>query len=112
MAFTVTAGVNDPVNGFASFTATTDTSSAAVTISPGFEPSEVTVYNTTTPITYRWAKGMAAGTMDKIIAAGTHTNEGSNGITVVGAGTATGPTVTLGTGCHTNSASFVIFLRR
>lgn len=112
MAFTFTSVLNDPVNGVAYYTATTDTSSAAGSISPGFEPTVVNVYQITTPITYRWAKGMTAAHMNKVIANGTQTHETSNGITVVGPGGTAAPSVTLGTGCHTNSASFVIELRR
>lgn len=112
MAFTFTAVLNDPVNGVAYYTATTDTNSAAGTISPGFEATSVVVHNVTTPISYMWRKGMDAAKMIKIIANGTQTYEASNGITVVGAGSTAAPSVTLGTGCHTNSASFVIELRR
>lgn len=112
MAFTFTLVENDPVNGVAHYTATTDTSSAAGSFTPGFEPKEITVSQITTPITYYWAKGMAAGKMKKIIANGTQTYEASNGITVTTAGGSATPTVTLGTGCHTNSADFVIVARR
>lgn len=112
MAITYTAVVNDSVNGVATYTGTADTNSAASSISPGFEPSEILVYQVTNNITYRWAKGMTAGHMNKVIANGTQTHETSNGITVTGAGSATGPVVTFGTGIHTNSASFVVVLRR
>lgn len=112
MAFTFTLVENDPVAGVAFYTATTDTSSAAGSITPGFSPNSVYVYQLTTPITYRWTRGMTAAHMNKIIANGTQTEETTNGITVTSAGGSTTPTVTLGTGCHTNSASFVIELRR
>lgn len=114
MAFTITTGVVEPSTGTAFYTATTDTSSAAGTLSPGFEPVEVTVINTTTPVTHKWIKGMAAGTANKVVAAGTQTTVASNGITVAGPNSATpvAPLVTLGTDLHVNSASYVIILRR
>ncbi len=114
MAFTFTTGVVEPSTGTAFFTATTDTSSAAGTINPGFEPVEVLCINTTTPVTHRWVKGMAAGTANKVVAAGTQTTVSSNGITITGPNSATPvlPTVTLGTDCHTNSASYVIVCRK
>ena len=114
MAFTFTAGAVEPGTGNIFYTATTDTNSAAGTINPGFEPVEIIVINTTTTITHRWLKGMAAGTANKVVAAGTQTTVGSNGITVAGPNSASPvlPTVTLGTDLHINSASYVILLKR
>lgn len=114
MAFTFGTPTTDEY-GVTSLTATTDTSSAAGSFtSLGFVPNEVIVYNTTTPVTHRWATGMAAGTANKVVAAGTQTTAGSNGITVTGpnSATPTQPTVTLGTDLHVNSASYVIVCRK
>lgn len=114
MAFTISAGAIDPTTGEAFYTATTDTSSAAGSFNPGFMPSEIVVINTTTPVTHRWFTGMAAGTANKVVAAGTQTTVASNGITVTGPTSAAPvlPTVTLGTDLHVNSASYVILIRR
>ena len=113
MAFTFGTPVYDEY-GVCSVTATTDTSSAAGVITVGFVPNEVIVYNTTTPVTHRWNTGMAAGTANKVIAAGTQTTVAANGITVTGpnSATPTQPTITIGTDAHVNSASYVVVFRK
>jgi hypothetical protein len=96
--------------------ATTDTASAAGTFNCPFFPSRITVYQQTTPAEYAWMYGMSAGYMKKITAAGVMTTEATNGITVTPENTGVlgnGPArVTLGTGCHTNSATFRIVCER
>ena len=112
MAFTFATPTDDPVTGLYSAAATTDTSSAAGTFNCPFYPRHIVVYQQTTPAQYEWFEGMAAGYMKKVIAAGTVTTETTNGITVAADATGTagnGPwRVTLGTGLHTNSATFRI----
>jgi hypothetical protein len=110
MAFTFSNAQADPVTGFYTCTATTDATSAAGTFYPGFKPRYVRVLQVTTPAIYEFVDGMAAGTMIQQIAAGTTSLVGTNGITVVGGDSATPAqaAVTLGTGCHTNSATFRI----
>ena len=116
MAFTFTNVTNDPVTGLQTITATVDTNSAAGTFYIGFKPRYIVVYQETTPAQYEWVEGMTAAYMKKTIANGTMTQETSNGITVVATTSVTagqGPwAVTLGTGCHTNSAAFRILCFR
>lgn len=113
MAFTFGTPVTDEY-GVTSLTATTDTSSAAGSFTLGFVPNEVIVYNTTTPVTHRWTYPMTAGTANKVVAAGTQTTAGSNGVTVTGPNSTppVQPTVLLGTDLHVNSASYVIVCRK
>ena len=103
---------DDPVTGIATLSATTDSSSAAGTFYVGFSPRYILVYQQTTPAQYEWHFGMTAAYMKKTVAAGTVTTDTTNGITVAATTSATagqGPfAVTLGTGCHTNSATFRI----
>jgi len=112
MAFTFASVSDDPITGIQTFSATTDTSSAAGTFYTGFSPRYILVYQETTPAQYEWFEGMTAAYMKKIVAAGTVTTDTTNGITVkatVSATSGQGPyQVTLGTGCHTNSATFRI----
>lgn len=114
MAFTFTVTQQDPVAGICTVAATTDTSSAAGTFNPGFEPTKIEVYDITNQITYIWVAGMADASMRKIAAAGTQTDPSSNGITVVGVNDASPArsAVTLGTGCHTNSSTYKIICHR
>jgi len=116
MAFTFTTVTNDPVTGLQTLTASTNTSSAAGTFYVGFKPRYILVYQETTPAQYEWFEGTAAANMKKTIAAGTVSQETSNGITVAATTSVTagqGPwAVTLGTGCHTNSAAFRILCFR
>jgi hypothetical protein len=103
---------DDPITGVYTLSATTDTSSAAGTFYCPFTPRYIVVYQQTTPAVYEWFTGMTAAYMKKTVAAGTVTTETSNGITVANTTDATagnGPVaVILGTGCHTNSATFRI----
>jgi len=112
MAFTFATVSDDPVTGIATYSATTNTSSAAGTFYVGFKPRYILVFQETTPAQYEYFEGMTAAYMKKTIAAGTVSTETSNGITVAATTSATtgnGPyAVTLGTGCHTNSATFRI----
>lgn len=114
MAFTFTAGTFDPVNGILTYGATTDASSAAGSITPGFVPRKIVVTDTTTPNKYEWNDRMASPFMVKTAAAGTLTSTATNAITVTGPASspATAPTVTLGTAVHTNSCTYVIELYR
>ncbi len=48
----------------------------------GFIPRRIVLLEATTPIRYEWFEGMAAGYVEKIVAAGTHTVETSGGPTV------------------------------
>ena len=114
MAFTFVAVTNDPVTGLQTLTASTDTSSAAGSFTLGFKPRRITVYQKTTPAEYGWFEGMTAAHMKKTIAAGTMTQETSNGITVAATTALTGGpwVVTLGTGLHTNSAAYHIVCER
>jgi hypothetical protein len=111
MAFTFASVSDDPITGIQTFSATTNTSSAAGTFYPGFSPRYILVYQETTPAQYEWFEGMTAA-YKKTVAAGTVTTETTNGITVKATTSATsgnGPyEVTLGTGIHTNSATFRI----
>lgn len=104
--------VADPVTGLFNLSATTDTASAAGSFTCPFFPRRITVYQQTTPAQYEWFYGMTNGYMKKTVAAGTMTTETTNGISVASEATGvvgTGPvTVTLGTGLHTNSATFRI----
>ena len=112
MAFTFTVLNDDPVTGLYTLSATTDTSSAAGTFYIGFNPRYIQVFQQTTPAQYEYYDGLTAAYMKKTVAAGTVTTETANGITVAATTSATsgnGPyAVTLGTGCHTNSATFRI----
>ena len=103
---------DDPVTGLFTLSATTDTSSAAGTFNCPFYPRYIKVYQQTTPAEYEWFAGMTDAYMKKTVAAGTVTTETANGITVALDSTGTvgnGPwRVTLGTGVHTNSATFRI----
>jgi hypothetical protein len=104
--------LDDPVTGLLSLSATTDASSAAGTFYIGFKPRYIQVFQQTTPASYEYYDGMTAAYMKKTIANGTMTTETTNGITVAATTSATagnGPyAITLGTGVHTNSATFRI----
>jgi len=112
MAFTFATVSDDPVTGIATYSATTDTSSAAGTFYVGFKPRYILVFQETTPAKYEFFEGMTAAYMAKTVAAGTMSTVTTDGITVATTASATignGPySVTLGTGCHTNSATFRI----
>jgi len=112
MAFTFTSVSDDPITGIQTFSATTNTASAAGTFYTGFKPRYILVFQETTPAQYEYFEGMTDAYMKKTVAAGTVTTETTNGITVAATTSATsgnGPyMVTLGTGCHTNSATFRI----
>lgn len=112
MAFTFTRVSKDPVTGTEILTATTNTASAAGSFTVGAKPRVVEVQQITTPASYKWTEAMSNGYMTKITSAGTMTTETANGISVAATTSATtGPwTVTLGTGLHTNSATFNIAL--
>lgn len=114
MAFTFTKLSEDPVTGVETLTASTNTASAAGSFYCGFKPRYINVYQATTPAQYEYFDTMAAGYMKKVTAAGTMTTETTNGITVAASVSVTpgdGPwLITLGTGLHTNSASFYITL--
>ena len=114
MAFTFTAGTLDAVNGIQTYSATTDASSAAGSVTLGFVPRKVEVLDITNANKYEWNDQMAAASMFKTVTAGTFTYVSSNGITVAGPSSATAsqPTVTLGTGLHTNSSTYKILFYR
>lgn len=114
MAFTFTQTADDPVSGLLTYTATTNTASAAGTFYVGFKPRKIEIFQATTPAYYEYCEDMTAAYMMKVTAAGTMTTETANGITVAATTSATvgnGPyAVTFGTGLHTNSATFYITL--
>ena len=114
MAFTFTAGTTDAVSGIVTYKATTDTSSAASSVTLGFVPRKVEVLDSTNANKYEWNDQMAAASMFKTVTAGTFTYVSSNGITVSGPNstTAAQPTLTLGTGLHTNSSTYTLVLYR
>lgn len=114
MAFTFTAGTLDAVSGIQTYAATTDASSAAGSVTLGFVPRKVEVFDITNANKYEWNDQMAAASMFKTVTAGTFTYASSNGITVTGpsSATAAAPTLTLGTGLHTNSSTYKIVLYR
>ena len=109
MAFTFTKVGYDPQAKQAIYTATTDTSSAAGTLNPGFTPTQVTIWDSTNANKYEWNAGMADASMFKTVTAGTFTYASSNGITPISTTAQQG--VTIGTGVHTNSSSYTIVLR-
>lgn len=112
MAFTFTAGTYDPQSGIQTYGATTDTSSAASSVTLGFKPQKVEVLDITNANKYEWNDQMAAASMFKTVTAGTFTYASSNGITVTApdSATATAFTLTLGTGVHTNSSTYKIVI--
>ena len=114
MAFTFTAGTTDAVSGIVTYKATTDTSSAASSVTLGFVPRKVEVLDSTNANKYEWNDQMAAASMFKTVTAGTFTYVSSAGITVTGPNSATAaqPTLTLGTGLHTNSSTYTLVLYR
>jgi hypothetical protein len=114
MAFTFTAGTMDPISGLQTYGATTDASSAAGSVTLGFKPRKVEVWDITNANRYDWNDQMAAASMFKIVTAGTFTYASSNGITVTGpdSATPTAFTLTLGTGIHTNSSTYKIVIFR
>jgi hypothetical protein len=109
MAFTFTKVQNDPGSKIALYTATTNTASAAGTISCGFVPIVVEVYDITNHVTFLWNDGMADASCRKIASDGTQTDPSTNGITPVSTTGTQG--VTLGTDLHTNSSSYSIILK-
>lgn len=112
MAFSFTLAKSPAVAGAGPtiYTATTDTSSAAGTINPGFTPTRVVVYDRTNVTRYEWNAGMANDSMYKTVTAGTYTRVTSNAITPVLASSGSTAGVTLGTGIHTNSSTYEIEL--
>ncbi len=109
MAFTFTKVGYDPQAKTAVYTATTNTSSAAGTLNPGFTPTTVDIWDSTNAIHFHWNAGMADASMFKTVTAGTFTYVSSNGITPISTTAQQG--VTIGTGVHTNSSSYTIVLR-
>lgn len=114
MAFTFTAGTLDAVNGIQTYGATTDASSAAGSVTLGFVPRKVEVFDITNANKYEWNDQMAAASMFKTVTAGTFTYASTNGITVASLAStpASAPVLTLGTGLHTNSSTYKIVLYR
>lgn len=109
MAWTFTKVSYDHAARRAIYTATTNTSSAAGTISCGFVPDTVDVYDSTNASHFHWNKGIADAKCFKHVTAGTLSFEASNGITPVSTTAAQG--VTLGTALHTNSSTYSIVLQ-
>lgn len=110
MAFTFTGQTQSYVNGAYTASATTNTSSAAGSLTVPFAPSAIEIYDETNANCYTWNNQMAAASMFKTVTAGTFTYASSNGITVTGptSSPAAAFTVTLGTGIHTNSSTYRI----
>lgn len=106
MAMTFTAGTVDPVSGIVTYKITTDASSAAGTLAPGFNPRKVEILDSTNANRYEWNDQMAAASMFKTVTAGPFTYVSSNGITVASG------TLTVGTGVHTNSSTYTMVLYR
>ena len=108
MAFTFTKVAYDPAGKKAIYTATTDTSSAAGTLNPGFTPNRVVILDSTNANRYEWNAGMADASLFKTVTAGTFTYVSSNGITPAASTAQQG--VTIGTAVHTNSSTYSIVL--
>lgn len=113
MAWTFTAGTNDPVSGVFTYSATTDATSAAGTVNPGFVPRKVEVLDITNANKYEWNDQMADASLVKTVTAGTFTYATANGFTPVrptGGSNVAG--ITFGTAVHTNSSTYKIVLYR
>ena len=107
MAFTFTKVGYDPQAKLAVYTATTNTSSAAGTLNPGFTPTTVDIWDSTNAIHFHWNAGMADASMFKTDTVVAYAS--SNGITPISSTAQQG--VTIGTGVHTNSSTYSIVLR-
>lgn len=111
MAFTFTGQTQSfPVAGAYTLSATTDTSSAAGSVTLPFSPSAVQIFDQTNANKYEWNNQMPAASMQKTVTAGTFTYVSANGVTVTGPASspAAAFTLTLGTGIHTNSSTYRI----
>lgn len=117
MAFTFTAGTFDPINGIQTYGATTDATSAAGTLTLGFVPRKIDVYDITNANLFHWNDQFPDASVFKTAAGGTTTTTyaTANGFTpvkpVTGASGAQGG-ITLGTAIHTNSSTYKIVAYR